>query len=145
MESIQPAAEVPDFSSSSELKLLWIIEDRDYPFSAKQLYWKYQRCRRNPRFINFSLYIVCFYPLFYLQLKEKLLWKPLGSWGRSARGSVLLAYLSCLMVWSLFSFFQWTLCTGVRVAGLFFFLSLLVFPRKYYSCCMSVMYRRFTF
>lgn len=38
MESIQPAAEVSNFSSSSELKLLGITEDRDYPFSAKQLY-----------------------------------------------------------------------------------------------------------
>lgn len=38
VESIQPAAEVSHFFSSSELKLLWITEDRDYPFSVKQLY-----------------------------------------------------------------------------------------------------------
>lgn len=38
VESIQPAAGVSNISSSSKLKLLWIIQDRDYPFSAKQLY-----------------------------------------------------------------------------------------------------------
>lgn len=38
VESAQPAAGVSNFSSSSKLKLLWIIWDRDYPFSAKQLY-----------------------------------------------------------------------------------------------------------
>lgn len=145
LESIQPAAEVSNFSSSSELKLLGITEDRDYPFSAKQLYWKYQRCRRKCRFISFSLYIVCFYLLFYLQLKEKLLWKPLGSWRRSACSSILLANVSCLMVWSLFSFFQWTLWTGVRVAVYSFFFLSLFFQGNGYSCCMSVMYRCFTF
>lgn len=38
VESIQPAAGISNFSFSSKLKLLWIIQDRDYPFSAKQLY-----------------------------------------------------------------------------------------------------------
>lgn len=38
VEGIQPAAGVSNISSSSKLKLLWIIQDRDYPFSAKQLY-----------------------------------------------------------------------------------------------------------
>lgn len=66
MGSIQPAAEVSNFSSSSELKLLWIIEDRDYPFSAKQLTENIKDVGENPGSLTLlcilcviTLYIIC--------------------------------------------------------------------------------------
>jgi len=99
MEGIQPAAKVSNFSSSSELKLLWIIEDRDYPFSAKQLYWKYQRCRREPAFINFvSLYCV-FLPSTLFSIEGKIAVK--ASWFLEEVSTWKCT--SWLMVWNLLS------------------------------------------